>query len=192
VIVKNKYPLPRINDLFDQFKRARVFSKIDLRSRYYQLRIKEHDVAKTAFRTRCGHYEFLVMPFGLTNTPAVFMDLMNRVFRPYLDKSVVIFIDDILVYSNTYLEHEQYLRIVLKTLREHRLYVKLSKCEFWLKEVTFLRHVISAEGIFVDPRKVEVLLKWERPTNVTEIRSFLGLAGYYRRFIERFSTIAPQ
>jgi hypothetical protein len=163
VTVKNKYPLPRIYDLFDQLKGAMVFSKIDLRSGYCQLRIKEQDVVKTAFRTRYGHYEFFMMPFGLTNTPAVFMDLMNRVFRPYLDKSVVIFIDDILVYSNTYLEHEQYLRIVLKTLREHRLYVKLSKCEFWLKEVTFLRHVISAEGIFVDPRKVEAMLKRKGP-----------------------------
>jgi hypothetical protein len=130
------------------------------------------------------------MTFGLTNAPAVFMDLMNRVFRPYLDKFVVVFIDDILVYSNSYLEHEQHLRQVLSTLREHQLYAKVSKCEFWLKEVVFLGHVISVQGILVDPRKVEVVLKWERPTNVTEIRSFLGLAGYYRRFIEGFSTIA--
>jgi len=175
--------------LFDQLKGARVFSKIDLRSGYYQLRIKEQDVVKTAFRTRYGHYEFLVLPFGLTNAPVVFMDLMNRVFRPYLDKFVVVFIDDILVYSNSYLEHEQHLRQVLSTLREHQLYVKVSKCEFWLKEVVFLGHVISAQGILVDPRKVEAVLKWERPTNVTEIRSFLGLAGYYKRFIEGFSTI---
>ena len=167
-----------------------MFSKIDLRSGYYQLRIKEQDVVKTVFRTRYGHYEFLVMTFGLTNAPAVFMDLMNRVFRPYLDKFVVVFIDDILVYSNSYLEHEQHLRQVLSTLREHQLYAKVSKCEFWLKEVVFLGHVISAQGILVDPRKVEVVLKWERPKNVTEIRSFLGLAGYYRRFIEGFSTIA--
>jgi hypothetical protein len=118
------------------------------------------------------------------------MDLMNRVFRPYLDRSVVVFIDDILVYSNSYIEHEKHLREVLQTLKEHRLYAKLNKCEFWLKEVTFLGHVILAEEILVDPRKVEAVLKWERPTNVTEIRSFLGLAGYYRRFIEGFSTIA--
>jgi hypothetical protein len=124
--VKNKYPLPRIDDLFDQLKGAKVFSKIDLRSGYYQLRIKEQDVVKTAFRTRYGHYEFLVMSFGLTNAPAVFMDLMNRVFRPYLDKFVVVFIDDILVYSNSYLEHEQHLRQVLSTLREHQLYAKVS------------------------------------------------------------------
>jgi len=130
------------------------------------------------------------MPFGLTNAPAVFMDLMNRVFRPYLDKFVVVFIDDILVYSKSYLEHEQHLRQVLMTLKERRLYAKLSKCEFWLNEVIFLGHIISAEGISVDPRKVEAVLKWERPTNITEIRSFLGLAGYYRRFIEGFSTIA--
>ena len=154
------------------------------------MRIKDLDVPKTAFRTRYGHYEFLVVPFGLTNAPAMFMDLMNRVFRSYLDKFVVVFIDDILVYSNSNLEHEQHLRQVLLTLREHRLYAKLSKCEFWLKEVIFLGHVISAEGISVDPRKVEALMKWERPTNVTEIRSFLGLAGYYRRFMKGFSTIA--
>jgi hypothetical protein len=192
VTIKNKYPLPRIDDLFDQLKGAKVFSKIDLRSGYYQLRIKDLDVSKTAFRTRYGHLEFLVMPFGLTNAPVVFMDLMNRVFRPYLDRSIVVFIDDILVYSSSYIEHEKHLREVLQTLREHRLYAKLNTCEFWLKEVTLLGHVILAEGILVDPRKVEAVLKWERPTNVTEIRSFLGLAGYYRRFIEGFSTIAAQ
>jgi len=128
------------------------------------------------------------MPFGLTNAPTMFMDLMNRVFRPYLDQYVVVFIDDILVYSNSRLEDEQHLSVVLQTLRDNRLYAKLDKCEFLLKEVVFLGHVISAEGIFVDPRKVEAVLRWERPTNVTEIRSFLGLAGYYRRFIEGFST----
>jgi hypothetical protein len=190
VTVKNRYPLPRIDDLFDQLKGARVFSKIDLRFGYHQLRIKEQDIQKTAFRTRYGHYEFSVMPFGLTNAPAMFMDLMNWVFWPYLDQYVVVFIDDILVYSNSHLEHEQHLRVVLQTLRENQLYAKLDKCEFWLKEVVFLGHVISAEGIFVYPRKVEAVLKWERPTNVIETRSFLGLAGYYRRFIEGFSTIA--
>jgi hypothetical protein len=154
------------------------------------MKIKEADVAKTAFRTRYGHYEFLVLLFGLTNAPALFMDLMNRVFQPYLDKFVVVFIDDILVYSNSFEEHEEHLRQTLQTLRDHQLYAKLSKCEFWLKRVTFLGHVISVEGVFVDPQKVEAVLKWERPTSVTEIRSFLGLAGYYRRFIEGFSLIA--
>jgi hypothetical protein len=190
VTIKNKYPLPWIYDLLDQLKGARVFSKIDMRSGYYQLRIKELDVAKTAFRTQYGHYEFLVMLFGLTNTPAVFMDLMNRVFRPYLDKFMMVFIDNILVYSKSYLEHEQHLRQVLMALKEHQLDAKLSKCEFWLKEVIFLGHIISAEGISVDPRKVEAVWKWERPTNITEIHSFLGFAKYYRRFIEEFSTIA--
>jgi hypothetical protein len=155
--------------LFDQLKGVRVFSKIELRSRYHQLRIKEQDIQKTAFRTRYGHYEFLVMPFGLTNTPTIFVDLMNQVFRPYLDQYVVVFINDILVYSKSYLEHEQHLRVVLQTLRENRLYAKLDKCEFWLKEVVCLGHVISTEGIFMDPKKVEVVLKWERPTNVTKI-----------------------
>ena len=190
VIIKNRYPLSRIEDLFDQLKGAQVFSKINLRSGYHQMRIKEIDVQKTAFRTRYGHYEFLVMSFGLTNAPTMFMDLMNRVFKPYLDAFVVVFIDDILVYSHSRDEHEQHLRIVLETLKVNKLYAKLSKCEFWLSEVVFLDHVISEKGIYVDPKKVEVVIKWERPTIVTEIRSFLGLAGYYRRFIEVFSTIA--
>ena len=190
VTVKNKYPLPRIEDLFDQLKGAGVFSKIDLRSGYYQLRVKDVDVPKTAFRTRYGHYEFLVMPFGLTNAPAAFMDLMNKVFRPYLDQFVVVFIDDILVYSKDEQEHEQHLKIVLLTLRDKKLYAKLSKCDFWLKEISFLGHIMSAEGIRVDPVKIEAVVNWKPPRNFTEVRSFLGLAGYYRRVVKGFSIIA--
>ena len=144
-------------------KGAGVFSKIDLRSGYYQLRVKEGDVPKTAFRTRYGHYEFLVMPFGLTNAPTAFMDLMNRVFQPYVDQFVVVFIDDILVYSKDAQEHEQHLKIVLETLRENKLYAKLSKCDFWLKEVSFLGHIVSAEGIRVDPAKIEDVVNWKSP-----------------------------
>ncbi|KAG8474941.1 hypothetical protein CXB51_031650 [Gossypium anomalum] len=188
--IKNKYPLPRIDDLFDQLKGASVFSKIDLRSGYHQLWVKEADIHKTAFRTRYGHYEFLVMPFGLTNAPATFIDLMNRVFQPFLDQFVVGFIDDILVYSGTEVKHDEHLRTVLQVLREKELYAKFSKCEFWLREVTFLGHVVSAEGIKVDPRKIEAILEWKPPRSVSEIRSFLGLAGYYRRFVEGFSVMA--
>ena len=190
VTIKNKYPLPRIDDLFDQLQGASYFSKIDLRSGYHQLRIKETDISKTAFRTRYGHFEFLVMPFGLTNAPAVFMDLMNRVCKPFLDKFVIVFIDDILVYSKSKEEHEEHLRKVLELLRREKLYAKLSKCEFWLREVQFLGHVISQEGIKVDPAKIEAISNWEPPKTPTEVRSFLGLAGYYRRFIDDFSRIA--
>ncbi|MCH80451.1 retrotransposon protein, partial [Trifolium medium] len=190
VTIKNKYPLPRIDDLLDQLKGATIFSKIDLRSGYHQIRIKSSDVSKTAFRTRYGHYEFLVMPFGVTNAPAVFMDYMNRIFQPYLDQFVVIFIDDILIYSKSPQEHAQHLRIVLNILREKQLYAKFSKCEFWLSEVKFLGHVISQGGVAVDQAKVEAVLNWEKPRNVSEVRSFLGLAGYYRRFIMKFSQIA--
>ena len=190
VTVKNKYPLPRIEDRFDQLKGAGVFLKIDLQSGYYQLRVKDVDVLKTTFRTRYSHYEFLVMPFGLTNAPTAFMDLMNRVFRPYLDQFVVVFIDDILVYSKDEQEHEQHLKIVLQTLREKKLFAKLSKCDFWLKEVSFLGHIVSAQGIRVDPTKIEAVVNWKPPRSVTEVRSFLGLAGYYRRFVKGFFVIA--
>ncbi|GJS66054.1 retrotransposon protein, putative, ty3-gypsy subclass [Tanacetum coccineum] len=154
------------------------------------LRVREQDISKTAFRTRYGHYEFLVMPFGLTNAPAVFMDLMNRIFHEYLDKFVIVFIDDILVYSKSEEEHERHLRIVLEILRQKKLYAKFSKCEFWLQQVAFLGHIVSADGIIMDPSKVEAITKWPRPTTVTEVRSFLGLAGYYRRFVEGFSRLA--
>ncbi|GJW67863.1 putative reverse transcriptase domain-containing protein [Tanacetum coccineum] len=149
--VKNRYPLPRIDDLFDQLQGSQFFSKIDLRSGYHQLRVHEDDIPKTAFRTRYGHFEFTVMPFGLTNAPAIFMDLMNRVCRPYLDKFVIVFIDNILIYSKTQEEHVEHLRLVLELLKKEKLYAKFSKCEFWLREVQFLGHVIN------------------------------GLAGYYRR-----------
>nr|GEY17537.1 putative reverse transcriptase domain-containing protein [Tanacetum cinerariifolium] len=154
--VKNRYPLPRINDLFDQLQGSKVYSKIDLRSGYHQLRVREEDIPKTAFRTRYGHYEFQVMPFGLTNAPAVFMDLMNQVCKPYLDRFVIVFIDDILIYSKNRKEHEGHLN----------------------------------EGIHVDPAKIEAIKDWESPKTPTEIRQFLGLVGYYRRFIEGFSKIA--
>ncbi|KAL0537620.1 hypothetical protein IC582_026603 [Cucumis melo] len=190
VTVKNRYPLPRIDDLFDQLQGATVFSEIDLRSGYHQLRIKDGDVPKTAFRSRYGHYEFIVMPFGLTNAPAVFMDLMNRVFREFLDTFVIVFIDDILIYSKTEAEHEEHLRIVLQTLRDNKLYARFSKCEFWLKHVSFLGHVVSKAGVSVDPAKIEAVTGWTRPSTVSEVRSFLGLAGYYRWLVENFSRIA--
>ncbi|GJZ96978.1 putative reverse transcriptase domain-containing protein [Tanacetum coccineum] len=188
--VKNRYPLPRIDDLFDQLQGSQFFSKIDLRSGYHQLRVHEDDIPKTAFRTRYGHFEFTVMPFGLTNAPAVFMDLMNRVCRPYLDKFVIVFIDDILIYSKTQEEHVEHLRLVLGLLKKEKLYAKFSKCEFWLREVQFLGHVINGNGIHVDPSKIEAVKNWKAPRTPTEVRSFLGLAGYYRRFIENFSKIA--
>nr|GFC08692.1 putative reverse transcriptase domain-containing protein [Tanacetum cinerariifolium] len=168
----------------------RVYSKIDLRSGYHQLRVREEDIPKTTFRTRYGHYEFQVMPFSLTNTSAVFMDLMNRVCKPYLDRFVIVFIDDILIYSKNRKEHEGYLKLFLKLLNKEELYAKFSKCKFWLSKVQILGHVIDSEGIHVDPAKIEAIKDWESPKTPNEIRQFLGLASYYRQFIKGFLKIA--
>jgi hypothetical protein len=189
VTIKNKYHFPRIDDLFDQLNDAKIFSKIDLRSRYHQVRIKDEDINKTTFKTRYGHYEFTVVPFGLSNAPVVFMCLINGVFREYLDKFVIIFLDDILVYSKSEEKHE-HLRMVLQVLREHQLYAKLRKCSFYRKQIHYLGHIVSKDGIVVDPEKIESIREWSAPKNVTEVRSFMGLASYYRRFIAGFSRIA--
>jgi len=178
VTVKNKYLLPRIDDLFDQLASTAVFSKIDLRSCYHQLNIKREDVLKTTFPMRYGHYEFLILPFRLTNAPAYFMVLMNRVFHPYPKKFPVVYIDDNLVYFKSTEEHGEHLRVVLRTLVDHKLYAKFKKCDFWMEKVHFLGHVISKEGISVDPTKVAAVADWPRLTNITKIRSFLGMAGY--------------
>ncbi|GKE84542.1 putative reverse transcriptase domain-containing protein [Tanacetum coccineum] len=183
--VKNCYPLPRIDDLFDQLQGSSVYSKIDLRSGYHQLRVSKEDIPKTAY-----HYEFQVMPFGLMNALVVFIDLMNRVCKPYLDKFVIVFIDDILIYSKNTKEHEEHLKAILKLLKKEELYAKFSNCKFWIPKVQFLGHVINSQGIHVDPAKIESIKYWASPKTPTEIRQFLGLAGYYRRFIEGFSKIA--
>jgi hypothetical protein len=190
VTINDKYPLPWIEDLFDQMKGVSIFSKIDLRLGYHQLKIRELDIPKTTFRTRYGLYEYTVMSFELTNAPAYFMYLRNKVFMEYLDKFIVVFIDDILIFSRGEEEHEVHLRLVLEKLRAHKLYAKFCKCEFYLTEVAFVGHVISAGGVSVDLGKVKDVLNWMPLTPTSEVRSFLRLAGYYHRFIKDFSKIA--
>ena len=176
--------------MFDQLRGARVYSKIDLHIGYHQLRVRKTNIPKTTFKTWYGHFEFTVMPFGLNNAHAAFMDLMHWVFQPYLDQFVVVFVDKILIYSQSKEEHEDHLRIVLQALIEHQLYAKFSKCKFWLTEVRFFGHVVSASGVSVDPEKVKAVMSWERSKSVFEIHSFLRLARYYKRFIEDFSRLA--
>ena len=188
--VKNKYPIPLIADLFDQLGNARWFTKLDLRSGYYQVRIAEGDEPKTACVTRYGSYEFLVMPFGLTNAPATFCTLMNKVLHPFLDRFVVVYLDDIVVYSESLEEHIEHLRQVFEVLRQNELFVKREKCSFAQKEVPFLGHIIGGGVIRMDRDKIRAIEEWKPPTKVTELRSLLGLANYYRRFVEGYSKIA--
>ena len=181
--IKNKYPLPRIEDLIDRIHGASVFTKLDLRSGYHQVRVADEDIAKTAFKTRYGLYKFLVMPFGLTNAPATFMRLMNDVLREYLDVFVVVFLDDILIFSRSMTDHTRHVALILHLLRKHCLFAKSSKCEFGKASVEFLGHCVSREGLSTALNKIDAICQWPEPTNITELRGFLGLANYYRRFI---------
>ncbi|GJS42271.1 putative nucleotidyltransferase, ribonuclease H [Tanacetum coccineum] len=190
VTIKNKYPIPLIANLFDQLGKGRYFTKLDLRSGYYQVRIAEEDEAKATCVTRYGSYELLVMPFGLTNAPATFCTLMNKLFHPFLDKFVVVYLDDIVVYSHTLKEHVLHLKQVFQMLQENELYVKLEKCSFAQDKVEFLGHKIKDGGLMRDGAKIKAIQDWEPPTKVTELRSFLGLVNYYRRFIMGYSAIA--
>ena len=190
ISVKNSYPLPRVDNMLDRLHGATIFSKIDLRQGYYQIRVAEPDIPKTAFRTRYGHYEFTVVPFGLTNAPATFQRLMHEIFRQHLDSSIIIYLDDLLIYSKTVEEHEQHLAAVLAILRTHQLYANVGKCHFAVPQVDFCGHIISSSGIATDPSKIEAIRSWNIPTNLHDLRSFLGLANYYRRYVRGYSTIA--
>ncbi|WVZ90129.1 hypothetical protein U9M48_036459 [Paspalum notatum var. saurae] len=187
---KDKFPIPMVDELLDELHGARFFTKLDLRSGYHQVRMHPDDVAKTAFRTHHGHYEFLVMPLGLSNAPATFRALMNDVLRPYVRRIVLVFFDDIFIYCATYVEHLQHISIVLHALRSHRLHLKRSKCSFGATLVTYLGHVISADGVAMDADKVAAVASWLAPRSARGLRGFLGLAGYYRKFIRDFGVIA--
>ena len=186
VTEKNQYPFPRMDDLFDQMKGEKVFSKFDLRSGYQQVRIKDEDVHKTTFKARYGSYEFVVVPFGFTNAPAMLMCLGNNVFSRCLDKCVIVFLDDTLTYSNNEEELVEKLSLILKLLRNHKLYAKLSRCDFYEDRIHYLGHIISDKGIYVDPENIEAIMSCPSPRKMTDVRPFVGLAGHCRKFIEEY------
>ena len=190
ITVKNRFPTPLIEEILDELAGTKYFTKLDMRSRYHHVRMKPEDEYKTAFKTHQGHYQFKVMPFGLTNAPATFQCIMNDVLAPFLRKFVMVFLDDILIYSPDFDTHLQHLASVLEKLREHQLYMKASKCSFAQTKLEYLGHIISDVGVATDPSKIEAMLKWPEPTTVTKLRGFLGLTGYYRKFVHHYGLIA--
>jgi len=188
--MKDSFPIPTVDELIDELFGAQFFSKQDLKSGYHQILVKDEDRYKTTFRTHQGHYEWLVMPFGLTNALATFQSLMNDIFQGILRKFVFVFFDDILVYSPSWTEHLQHLEVVLQVLKQHQLYAKLSKCSFGLQQVDYLGHTVSGQGVAMEADKVQAVLQWPCPASVKQLRGFLGLTGYYRRFIKGYASIA--
>jgi hypothetical protein len=188
--IKNRFPMPVIEEILDELARAEYFTKLDMRAGYHQVRMLPEDEYKTAFKTHHGHYQFKVMPFGLTNAPATFQCIMNQVLQPFLRKFVMVFLDDILIYSNSLEEHAQHLQLVLQALLDNQLYLKQSKCSFAQHQLEYLGHIISADGVATDPQKITAMLHWPQPTTMTELRAFLGLTGYYRKFVKGYGILA--